>query len=530
MRSIIYYLLGLNSDFKKLFFTNEYIALAGEKAKTILSLLLILFFTFLALGFAVGSLENLKDKMDNPFTSWVDLPISESYIAKQLDAINTRYGGEKATELSIVNTGGFSRFFQDFYSQKNDLSKDLTEKEIIGRWGRTLEPNSNILKAILDVSSDNLLSMASSEKEQVLLGDCEIIVTQEMLKDLDYENLKAGQYLSLVDEEISTKINRPLLIYIKAVVKELPSLSKFVVTPKLYNILKGKKAGSKRCEDLISRNEKGNSTFLFLVEESTSTVQIQEYTDKIFKQASPSINFTKDIYLSNERKLKSVQLSFFPTETPTRESIKAFVADCRKENIAISELSTIECGTSICQSISNKDIHYMSFNFGRLDFIRSFRNDMNEKFEIDIDMAQVEEKENFARVSQLTFTISSILLGFGILSIVLFVNNLLRTHLFEVRSNLGTFKAFGLSNKFLISNYLKIIFSFLVVAIIVAFLLAVGVDFIEGYLFKTESRFMIFNNWILAAIISLLLISLLFSARTIHKILGDTPGNLIYER
>jgi hypothetical protein len=71
---------------------------------------------------------------------------------------------------------------------------------------------------------------------------------------------------------------------------------------------------------------------------------------------------------------------------------------------------------------------------------------------------------------------------FAASNIVFFVNNLLRTHLFEVRSNLGTFQAFGLSNHFLVRIYLKIIFAFLTISALAAFLLSIIVDRFEQVL------------------------------------------------
>ena len=73
----------IRSDFELIFFSNEYKALAGNNLRTILALFTILFFTFLALGFAIGSLENLEKKMDNPFTNWVALPIFDGTVSHQ---------------------------------------------------------------------------------------------------------------------------------------------------------------------------------------------------------------------------------------------------------------------------------------------------------------------------------------------------------------------------------------------------------------------------------------------------------------
>jgi len=196
----------------------------------------------------------------------------------------------------------------------------------------------------------------------------------------------------------------------------------------------------------------------------------------------------------------------------------------------IGDILRLACETDDCNSLDPGSYHYLAFNFERLDDIRKFKDDIKENHNIDIDMSQVEAKENFALVSRLTFVISLVLLAFGVLSIILFVNNLLKTHLFKVRSNLGTFKAFGLSNRFLNTIYLKIIFSFLLVSIFVAFLASIIVDRVEWLFIGDESRFNIFSWWILAALVGLVVISLFISSKTIKKILGDTPGNLIYER
>ena len=155
---------------------------------------------------------------------------------------------------------------------------------------------------------------------------------------------------------------------------------------------------------------------------------------------------------------------------------------------------------------------------------------IKEEHKVDIDMTQIESKENFAVVARLTSFIALTLLAFGILSIILFVNSLLQSHLYKVRSNLGTFKAFGLNNKFLNKTYLKIILTFLLIAILIAFGLTVIVDRVEEFIFVEESKFNIFSLKVFVALTILVGISLFISSRTIKRILGDTPGNLIYER
>jgi hypothetical protein len=133
-------------DFERIFFIREYTALAGRNQKVLITLAIILFFTFLALGFAYGSLANLEKKMNNPYTNWVDLPISEGDISKKAREIVTRYNTpEIASQLELKNTNGFSKYVIEFY--KNGFMpyhahSDSPSKTL---WGRTIEADEPLL-------------------------------------------------------------------------------------------------------------------------------------------------------------------------------------------------------------------------------------------------------------------------------------------------------------------------------------------------------------------------------------------------
>ena len=121
-------------------------------------------------------------------------------------------------------------------------------------------------------------------------------------------------------------------------------------------------------------------------------------------------------------------------------------------------------------------------------------------------------------------------MGFSILSIWLFINSLLKVHLERIKPNLGTFKAFGLSNQFLTNAYLRIIIAFISKASGLAIVGIISVFLIDWLITGGQTNFDFNNKWILFAVLALVFISLLFSKRTIDKILEETPGNLIYGR
>lgn len=190
----------------------------------------------------------------------------------------------------------------------------------------------------------------------------------------------------------------------------------------------------------------------------------------------------------------------------------------------------LETDAQCCRAINYSDYHNLAFNFRRLDDIREFGAELVDRFGIEIDMNQVEEKENFAIVSKLTFFISLVLLFLGISSIVLFVTNLLKSHLGSIRSNLGTLQAFGLSNQLIKRIYLKIIATFLIQSVISASMLSLAIEVAEGYLMGKNSLFSFINQWVVVSIAGLITFGMWFSSAVINKLMNDTPGNMIYER
>ncbi|MGB0424320.1 MAG: FtsX-like permease family protein, partial [Flavobacteriales bacterium] len=209
------------------------------------------------------------------------------------------------------------------------------------------------------------------------------------------------------------------------------------------------------------------------------------------------------------------------------KEIESCVEQLRSKDIYIAQFTHFKSSSDWCEELN--EYYHFAFNFKDLDEIRNFKNHMKEEYAVEIDMSQIEAKENFNLVTKLTTLISLILLIFAVLSIMLFVQNLLSSHLFKIRSKLGTFKAFGMSNNELNIVYLKIIFSFLALGIVIAFMSVAACDLLEATI-SEESKFNIFDMKTLLTIVVILLISLLMSYKTIKKILGDTPGNLIYER
>jgi ABC-type antimicrobial peptide transport system permease subunit len=156
---------------------------------------------------------------------------------------------------------------------------------------------------------------------------------------------------------------------------------------------------------------------------------------------------------------------------------------------------------------------------------------------IDVDAGAIQEKNNFNYISKMTRLISVLLIAFSILSISLFISNLLKTHLNKVKMNLGTFKAFGLSDKESVGIYMGIMTRFIVTGLVVSILVALVLGSVIGIWFKNwlniedEIRyFLLFAGQTYFLIFIILVVTFVTSWVNINRILSKTPGDLIYNR
>jgi len=183
----------------------------------------------------------------------------------------------------------------------------------------------------------------------------------------------------------------------------------------------------------------------------------------------------------------------------------------------------------------------LSVNFISLDRIREFSNFLFDLKNLRIDMSQIESKENYNFVSKLTFFISGFLVIFSVISIILFLSNLLKVHINKIKPNLGTFKAFGLSNSVIVRIYslLSLRFLFYAIAIALGISLLIGETGFFRFLFRVSGTIIDENTQYFnllndiktyIALAAIVLASLIVLPLNIWRMLNKTPGDLIYKR
>ncbi len=502
--------MGKNSigeSFRSIFFRNELRALLGTRNSSVYLLSLIFLVAWFSLAYAVGGLEKLGERMNNPYTNWVDCQIPNGG-AQKLSDIKDFFRDER------VQNRYFLRDISDYCTELRRFQKINTSDSYYFR-GRTIDFGDTLLYYILDPGKNNVVSRGYDVSAE--LPSCGIILKESMLSFLNYES---PQKISLFPVKIdSGKILLPVI----AVVKDLPNLCDYVISPGLYTSLTEPyyKTG------FIQKRTGRLFDFLLSVDGADKIPAAKEIKDRLDElsisvdKIEPEVKMLDDVnVVTNLRVFLSNSLSSDSIELVTQYIIDNW----KNDQGTISNAVDWEC----VPGLSLSSPYYAAFNFTRLDSVRPFKILMKKQFDVNISMDQIEDKENFALVSSLTFFVSVALFFLSILSVILFVNNKLRTHLFHNRANLGTFKAFGLSNRQLSSIYTLVIFAFLGLGLSIACIIVVVTNFVNYYFALSIMKF--FDAKILLAFLVLFGICFLAVKRTIADILRETPGNLVYGR
>ena len=490
------------SDFFKILFTSELKALSGRSMRTIGALVSILLFTILALGLAYGTLDSLKERMDNPYTNWVDVPVTVSIEPKVDDILNHFKRQENLDKYKLSGVTRYDVYYAQFLH--------ANQKDTFYLRGRTVESDERILQSVLQDIPGNVIVEHSSLKEI----PCGIIVTGGFLKALGY----TGDLKSVL--KISMPYNDNIvLLDILAVVIELPNLCDFISGPILPNMRNLATYETGFIDETVS------NVVPVIVDHKLSVDEIEKLTASFQDWDIVRINELEHIAIIGDRDHTIYQL-VFPLEAALDN--KEFIVKLRQSNIGSSSFMYKEtnCNDRFA-SVPSPD--HFAFQFNNLDKIRDFKNGMLEDFDIEVSMQQIESAENFSLVSTLTFTTSLVLFGFALLSIGFYISSLIRSHLQKIAANLGTMKAFGLRNVILTRVYISIIGIFCIGSAIVSMGVAI---LIQIGLRSGSMKFDIdvLNLKVILALVVIVLLCLYLAYRSTTKILGNTPGDLIYKR
>lgn len=518
----------IHRDFNLLFSRKERIALMGNRLINLWTLVAILFVTFAAIGFANGSLAYLEKKMSDPYVNVIDIRLSTNESSKSREIINKCNLDSIKSVYQIISTSGYNIYWLNLADYNDNTA-------IRDSRGRTIELNDTLLQRITSEAING-----TGFKSEFDFG---LIVTKSLLDKFHYpENTKYilhnytyTTYSSF--DTIEVELNIPIPVF--ATVESLPDNAEFLSLPFLYY---NRSHNSNR--PFITKEE--TSLWLFVDGNEQDAKDIKHKIEQALKENTYYKRFDPIAYLNSHSAFNdyfNVKLTFDPSPENILfvDSVYNFLVDKNVFAEADKDILRIYDIEGRLDGKSSKEYHAIAVNFEELDRIRAFAEYMSKKNDINIDIAKIESKENYSFVTNLTQLISIILIGFSILSISLFLSNLLRNHLERISMNIGTFKAFGLDSKSLLKIYLKVIFRVVFEAMTIAIIAAwifgilggmrlVLMVFGSGDLEPGENYFLIYHERTLLSVILVSIVSSIVLVFTAHRILRKSPGDLIYNR
>ncbi|MDD2322631.1 MAG: ABC transporter ATP-binding protein, partial [Bacteroidales bacterium] len=427
---------GLNPQFTKLFYEKESIELLGyhSRLRNFWTVFVIMLVTFMAIGFANGSLIYLGRKMQDPFVNFINVAVPADYQADVdvlIDALNDdretldKYGVNKAT--------GFTIFPLEFVQQ------DKYDLPLIT--GRTISLEDPLLSVLLKPSNVIKGEIGGFRSSQ----DYGLIVSQKMLTDLGYPLDTKFVEVHIVDgDNTSADIPVPVRTVLKRLPGDLDDEISFLITDFLHaNLVKPISETNRPFSP-----QKTNSLTLFL--DSRDTAEAKEMVrivQDFINERNRKIKLDGSIYHFREPRLLkySVDSTYyecgfslnipFMGRKPEFQAIEVLydsmtsLTAMQKKNMSM--LYTHDFYSMEQISDVNRRLDRLTIHFLKLDRIDSFENEYikpNYPY-IRLDMAKIESLKNYNYISRLTIGLSIILVILSVYSIASFLSNVFENHL-----------------------------------------------------------------------------------------------------
>ena len=508
----------------RVFAKNEFISVVSGGRKFIL-LILIASVSLWSIGFSSGASRYLKTKMDSPFVKFlkVDIPFQLAQKQSYIDELEKVMALDKLKSSFDVHGISLTSFtFESFYIKENKASVQGVRKSETAKIQMMTADNPMyaFMKSDGLFKNDQYLDLSNAPHS--------IVVTEEYLRTLGYlEQFPAFldfRFRGVGNEEFSVPIG------IAGVVSQLPNKCDILCTEKLFPHITGFTEYS-----ILDPNATAHlNEFIIYTEEPINTKKTEVYELDSQGLVQQTIRTGKSYYV-------------FPTDDKANwQELESELTKIIGQYRRVYNFNSIGQSDTTLNVIYDKLVIEMS-SLEKVNQLREMMLSINKNFKslssdqkkiaMVIDMDVIESRNNFVTFNSVSRVLSRVLVLISIGFIIVIVIQTLLQHINKNAKNIGTLKAFGMSNRVIGLTYVLI--SFVIIAIV--YLSAAGILFFAAD-FTTEGVLRmvkldtggdsLYNFRVLLTYLPFFtVLPLVIVGLTIWlKIRNETPGDLIYER
>lgn len=541
-------------DYLKLFIRREGKVVLGRRYSNVWLLTAVLVATFFAIAFANGSLNYLNYKMNDPFIKWVDIrndnrPSAFNALKQDLD------DSLKAKKYHYESYSYDYEYSYNFFGVADSLHSYLRCRFFDVK-------NKELIKAIID-KENKVLGIDPAQVDELSANSLGVFITEKVARRLGFVDEKGAldvpAYMDLYRRSDGadnlgfrlTNDRARVPLPVLGVVRRLPGSADFVAFTNLYLQLQSD-------QTFFMNNDEYASSLCYFVPEDVDESEFDSRLEQLLSD-NTDVSFVVDNMSYSPQELFSYKNRVTAVEDGYTDYYLGFRKVFVTDTLGIDPRTACMVNDLLLSEFPGKDIHriyeysydwgalptgdYISIYFNDLKEIKAFAEEVVEKNELEIEMSQINAKENFQSVSVMAITLSVVMVIFAIVCILLFIVNLLQSYFQKVKRNIGTFKAFGISNGELQKVYMTImlalvaaslVISLVVVTLVQLLLPLLGITKGDGFGFLSLWRCDVIHAFppliTLAAIIVVVAAAALTVRAVMKNLLSATPGDLIYDR
>lgn len=514
-----------STDYLRLFFQREKEVVLGKHRINLWILTSMLLFTFLAIAFSNASLAYLRQKMDDPFTNWVNIPTEDPNVVYMLQE-------DFGEDSNLREQFHIEQFSVDNSCHYIFFASDPQRLPYVGCLFFRSFTNNPLISAIL--TPENIVGDCALDPKEFVDEMLGVIITRKQMENMGYTDPDhypafirfhqasdgAQQYgVTLYDGYAMVPV--PVL----AVVNSLP-MNMDIIAPYFF----------------YAQQQSESRPFNLNNPDYAMTLNYAIEGEKLASEVSDYIESLVDDDVDVEPTYMPYNRSFKPTTivsaTGAYDDLEPeFINDLdRKVRAKFGEegiTRVYEFDFSLVTPQTGKFVS-VQFNSKGLKKIRQFSKYLNETYHIDIEMSQINSKENFSAVSVTATILTWTIVFFALISVVLFIVNLLRTYFQRVKRNMGTFKAFGMSNSVMIHIYIRILLEIVCLAVVFSIAAVLVLQVLMSLCHIVHEGGMPFLNILSLNTFLAVAVVLISTVATVHLVMKEelraTPGDLIYDR